>query len=103
MTLREAIDQAEPSIATDFATQPEVEAAIRETLGTTYDHLGELSSAIRQRERALALREAALGPLDPDTLTSMDDLAVAYRHAGRAESRAASGTSVCGPQGDPAP
>ena len=88
VTLREALDQAESSIATDFAKQPKIEAAIRETLATTYDQLGEPSSAVRQRERALVLREAELGPHHRDTLTSMDDLAVAYRHAGRAREAA---------------
>src|SRR5262249_20979543 len=36
VTIRAAIDTAEPSIAADFADQPEVEADIRDTLGTTY-------------------------------------------------------------------
>jgi eukaryotic-like serine/threonine-protein kinase len=37
VTLREAVDAAESSIATDFADQPTVEASIRNTLGNTYD------------------------------------------------------------------
>ncbi len=84
VTLRAAIDAAEPTIAGDFVTQPKVEAAIRDTLGTTYMHQGELARAIRQHERALALRQATLGPEAPETLTSMRELAQCYRLADRA-------------------
>ena len=84
VTLREAIDEAESSIAVDFATQPEVEADIRDTLGETYDHLGDLSSAISQHKRAMALRATTFGSDSPEALASMDNLAVAYRKAGRA-------------------
>jgi serine/threonine protein kinase len=83
VTLRAALDAAEPSIAADFATQPKVAAAIRDALGTTYLHLGDLPSAIRQHEQALALREAELGQQHPDTLSSLENLGVAYRRAGR--------------------
>jgi tetratricopeptide (TPR) repeat protein len=83
VTLRSAVDAAVPSIAAQFAGQPKVEADIRDTLGTSYYFLGEAEAAIRQLERAKALREAALGPDHPDTLGSMDTLAVAYQAAGR--------------------
>jgi eukaryotic-like serine/threonine-protein kinase len=83
VSLAEAIDAAEPGIAADFADQPGLEATIRDTLGTTYLHLGDHPSAVRQYERALALRAALLGHEALDTLSSMDNLAVAYRRAGR--------------------
>ncbi len=83
VTLRSAVDAAEPSIAAEFAGQPRVEADIRDTLGTSYYFLGEAAAAIRQLQRAKALREAALGPDHDDTLGSMDTLAVAYQAAGR--------------------
>ena len=62
VTMRAALDRAESSIATDFANRPRVEAAIRDTLGTTYARLGELALAIRQLERAVALRTSRTGP-----------------------------------------
>jgi serine/threonine protein kinase/tetratricopeptide (TPR) repeat protein len=83
VTLRAALDAAEPTIAADFADQPVVEAAIRDTLGASYWYLGDPAPAIRQHERALALRERTLGPDHPDTLESMDNLASAYRGAGQ--------------------
>src|SRR5262249_6605347 len=82
VTLRAAIDAAEPSIAADFADQPKVEADIRDTLGTTYLYLGDAKAAIRQLGRAMALRIDTLGPDHEDTLGSMDTLAVAYQAAG---------------------
>ena len=85
VSLREAIDAAESSIAGEFSTQPRLEAAIRDTMGTSYLYLGDLASAIRQYDRAVTLRTEELGPKHPDTLSSMDNLAVAYRRAGRTD------------------
>jgi eukaryotic-like serine/threonine-protein kinase len=82
--LYEALDAAEPTITGKFPNQPGVEAAIRDTLGSTYFYLGRPAEAIQQHERALALRTEALGPVHADTLNSMNNLAVAYRSAGRA-------------------
>jgi serine/threonine protein kinase len=82
--LYEAIDAAEPTIATRFAGQPRVEAAVRGTLGSSYFYLGRPGDAVRQHERAWALRQKSLGPEHPDTMSSMDDLALAYRLDGRA-------------------
>jgi tetratricopeptide (TPR) repeat protein len=84
-TIRTALDKAEPEIAKAFGNQPLVEAAIRHTLGQTYDRLDERSLALRQLERALALRRQVLGSEHPDTLTSMHGMALALMNAGRRE------------------
>ena len=83
VTVREALDIAEPSIATDFANRPVVEAAIRNALGTSYFYLGDHPSAVRQLVRARELRTAALGPDHPDTLVTIRFLADVYRESGR--------------------
>jgi serine/threonine protein kinase len=83
VTLRKAVDAAEPEIAKKFADRPLVEASIRNTLGLTYWFLGDSPHAIKQHERALPLREAKLGPDHPHTLTSRLNLALAYWSAGR--------------------
>src|SRR5262249_13163937 len=70
LTLRQAVDAAEPIIAAAFPDQPGVEAAIRHTLGSSYSYLGQPASAIRQLRRALELRTAQLGPDHSDTLTT---------------------------------
>jgi tetratricopeptide (TPR) repeat protein len=82
-TVREAVDAAEPGIAGSFADRPAVEASIRATISASYRYLGEPERAVRQDERALALRRRALGPDHPDTLTSMNNLARSYYEAGR--------------------
>ena len=64
-TIRAAVDAAEPEIEKSFADQPTVEASIRHTLGESYLYLGELAPAIRQHQRALALRRRILGPDHP--------------------------------------
>ena len=61
-TIRAAIDAAEPEIETSFADQPAVEASIRHTMGVSYLYLGDLVPAIRQHERALALRRGSSAP-----------------------------------------
>ncbi|WP_435008629.1 tetratricopeptide repeat protein [Tundrisphaera lichenicola] len=83
VTIRRAIDAAEPKIASAFEDQGAVEAAIRGVLGTTYHFLGEPSLAIRQLTRTLELRKGVLGPDHPDTLTAQNQLALAYRDDGQ--------------------
>ncbi len=83
VTLRAAVDTAEPAVAAAFAGQPEAEASVRDTLGTTYLDLGDAPRAIGQYERALALRRQALGEDSRETLASVTHLAQAYQDAGR--------------------
>jgi tetratricopeptide (TPR) repeat protein/tRNA A-37 threonylcarbamoyl transferase component Bud32 len=83
VTIRLAVDAAEPKIARVFNFQPVVEADLRDTLGTTYRYLGQPKLAIRQFERAVELRESQLGRDHPDTLTSRDNLAGACLDGGR--------------------
>src|SRR5262249_38487273 len=83
VTIRKAIDAAEPKIADAFRDQPAVEASIREALGTTYYYLGEPALAIRHQERCRHLRRDTLGPDHPATLNAMGGLALFYQFAGR--------------------
>ena len=83
VTIREAVDVAEPQIEKAFGDRPLVEASIRSTLGSTYNFLGEGNAAISQNERAFELREKLLGPEHPATLSSMNNLAISYGDAGR--------------------
>ena len=83
VTIRKAVDVAEPKIAAAFPNQPTTEASVRSVLGDTYYYLGEQDLAIRQRERALELRTAELGANHPDTLESQNSLGLAFWIAGR--------------------
>ncbi|HXJ58546.1 MAG TPA: tetratricopeptide repeat protein [Verrucomicrobiae bacterium] len=83
VTVQRAVQAAEPQIALLFTNRPAVEAQIRDAVGATLLYLGDDTNAIRQLARALALRESRVGPCHADTLTSMHNLANAYRASGQ--------------------
>src|SRR5262249_43824378 len=83
VTVRQAVDYAEPNIAKAFAGHPLAEASIRQAMGITYFLCGDYDQAIQQHERALALRQAQLGQEHPDTMSSMQGLAQEYLGANR--------------------
>ena len=74
LKVRTALDRAAQRITGKFDKQPEVEAAIRDTIGRTYMDLGLYAEAGKQEERALELRRRALGEQDPKTLQTMTQL-----------------------------
>ena len=80
--VRTVLDQAAQRIEGKFDKQPEVEAAIRNTIGHTYLDLGLYTEAEKQLEAALDLRRRVLGPEHPETLRSMNDLALVYTREG---------------------
>jgi eukaryotic-like serine/threonine-protein kinase len=78
LTVRTVLDRAAEKIGDQFAGQPLVEAAIRQTIGDTYSQLGLLALARPHLERALDLRRAALGDQDPETLSTMISLGMLH-------------------------
>ncbi len=83
VTLRKALDASESQVAGAFGESPIVEASVRELLGAGYLSLGDAEQAVKEYERALALRQAVQGATSPDTAACRNQLAVAYRVAGR--------------------
>ncbi len=80
LKVRTALDRAAQRIAGKFDRQPEVEAAIRDTIGETYMDLGLYPEARNQLERAIELHRRLLGAENPKTLKTMSRLGVtAYR------------------------
>ncbi len=71
LKVRTALDRAASRISGRFASQPEVEASIRDTIGRTYMDLGLYPEARAQLERALELHRKVLGPNNPKTLKNM--------------------------------
>src|SRR5207244_3012287 len=67
----------------DQASEPKSRARLRNTLGLAQLNLGEVRQAIVLLERGLEERQALLGPDHADTLTSMNNLALAYQAAGQ--------------------
>jgi tetratricopeptide (TPR) repeat protein len=81
--VRTALDRAAARIEGKFKQQPLVEASIRQTIGNTYKELGQHPEAQRQLERALDLRYRVLGEQHPDTLDTMNDLAMLHWYRGQ--------------------
>lgn len=85
VTVRALLDRA--ALAIDygrFASEPAVEAAIRQTIGRSYRKLGLLVDADRHLLRARVLHRDALGEDHPDTLASRNELANLRLLQGRA-------------------
>ncbi len=85
ITVRTLLDRASDRIAGKFAGQPAVEAAIRRTIGQTYNDLGLHPRAQEHLERALELDRRALGEEHSTTLAVMNSLANVYLNQGRPE------------------
>jgi tetratricopeptide (TPR) repeat protein len=86
LKVRTALDRAAVRIAGKFDRQPEVEAAIRDTIGQTYMDLGLYPEARTQLERALDLHRRVLGAKSPKTLKTMSRLGrTAYLQGNSAE------------------
>src|SRR4029450_9063611 len=96
VTVAEVVTRAARSIPDDFKGQPEVEAAVRQTIARTSQALGlnaqaiahakagvhirrpplaPTAQAMRQAKAPLAIRERPLGPTHPDTLAALFVLA----------------------------
>jgi serine/threonine protein kinase len=83
VTVEELLNRAAAKVPGKFGSQPEVEAAIRQTIGETYRALGLYAEARSHLERTLALRRDALGPEHPGTLMALKDLARMNLYEGR--------------------
>jgi serine/threonine protein kinase/tetratricopeptide (TPR) repeat protein len=71
LKVRTALDRAAAKIGGKFDRQPEVEAAIRDTIGRTYLDLGLYPEARKQLERALELYRRVWGSKNPKTLGAL--------------------------------
>jgi len=83
--LREVLDRARDHVEDNPPEWPEAEAAARRVIGGAYLAIARFSDAEPQLERALSLREEALGPESPERLESLEDLGGLYLTWGRTE------------------
>jgi serine/threonine protein kinase/Flp pilus assembly protein TadD len=81
--LRDNLNKAVKDLEGSAIGEPLEVAAMQNTLGTSLFSLGEPRLAVEVFRKALDTRKAKLGPDHPDTLTSMNNLAVAYRASGQ--------------------
>jgi tetratricopeptide (TPR) repeat protein len=80
----DVLDRAADRLGKGFAGTAATRGALLDALGQTYYGLGLYARGESALKDSLAVREAALGPDHPDTLESRNNLAEAYRLAGRA-------------------
>ncbi len=85
VTVRYLLETASAKLETKFGDSPLAEAAVRTTLGVTYQKMGDNPAAQPHLERAWEIRRRQLGPEHPDTLTSLDQLGWLYWYQGRNE------------------
>jgi serine/threonine protein kinase len=81
--LRQNLSRAVRELEGSAIGNPLEVAAIQNTLGRSLLGLGEFPLAVEVFQKALDTRKARLGPDHPDTLTSMNSLALAYRASGQ--------------------
>ena len=79
LKVREALDLAAGRVSKRFARQPQLEIAIRTTLGDTYRGLAEHAKSEQQLDRALRLARETLGEQHPTTIDCMTRLGRIYR------------------------
>jgi serine/threonine protein kinase/tetratricopeptide (TPR) repeat protein len=72
LKVRTAVDRAAARISGRFDKQPEIEAAIRDTIGQVYLDLGLYPEARTQFDRALDLQRRVLGAKNPETLKTLN-------------------------------
>ncbi|MBX9580616.1 MAG: serine/threonine-protein kinase [Gemmataceae bacterium] len=87
--LSDLLDRAAAELDSRFANSPRTKGDLLFTLGETYGVLRLYEKEAEVFERALAVREATLGPDHPATLQAVTALASAYRGAWRPEEAAA--------------
>jgi len=83
VTAREILDKASNDIKTGMAKDPDAQAGMMQVMGEVYINLGLFSRAKDLEQQSLDIRRRILGPENPDTLASMDDLAGALEQCGQ--------------------
>jgi serine/threonine protein kinase len=83
MKVADVLDRAAVRLDQGLEGSPAIRAALLDALGRTYSSLGLYDKAVSMHTKAVAIREAALGPDHPGTLGSCNNLALAYHEAGR--------------------
>jgi tetratricopeptide (TPR) repeat protein len=81
--LRKIFEDTAARLGGDLAAQPEVEAAIRDTIGRAYLALGEYDLAASHLKSTLEIRQRVLGGEHPDTLSSLGHMGCVLNRQGK--------------------
>jgi len=85
VTVRYILETAAMNLDEKFSDNPLPEAAIRQTLGLTYQKMGDYEAAEPHLQRALQIRREQLGEDDSATLASLGQLGRVYTLQGEYE------------------
>ncbi|MCU0916367.1 MAG: serine/threonine-protein kinase [Planctomycetes bacterium] len=83
VTVRYLLERASRALEGKFAQSPLTEAQVRETLGRTYQKMGDYEAAERHLERALEIGRAQRGEEHPATLAALNQLGVLFATWGK--------------------
>ncbi len=83
ITAREILDKASSGVDTGLAKDPVLQAQMMFVMGTVYTNLGLYSRSQSLLEQAVGIQRRELGSYDPETLKSMNALAVALYQGGQ--------------------
>src|SRR5678816_4142789 len=81
LTVKQALRRASEKVEQRFNNQPLVQGAIWHTLASAFWSVGEPRVGIEMMERSLTLRQEYAGAQAPETINTMNGLAVFYRAA----------------------
>jgi serine/threonine-protein kinase len=84
ITAREVLDKGAERVHADLKEQPEVKAALLDTIGTVYDSLGLYDKALPLLQESLALRRGALQSDDVEIANTLNRLGNVYLDKGDA-------------------
>ncbi len=83
ITAREILDKASKGIDASLTKDPELRAQMMYVMGGVYENLGLYARAQLLFQQALQIRQSVLGPENPDTLSSVNKLAIVLKDEGR--------------------
>jgi tetratricopeptide (TPR) repeat protein len=82
VTVVQVLDQASEIVEASFRDHPLSQAAVLDTLGTTYQAVGQLNKAETMLERSVEIRRERLGPEAAPTLQAVHHLAIVQADLG---------------------
>ena len=83
VTARELLNESTKKIERDLRDQPEVQAALMDTMGRVYRNLGLYNTSVPLLEKALKIRKQTFGEESTEVASTMSILAEALYNAGK--------------------
>ncbi|MGB7281824.1 MAG: serine/threonine-protein kinase, partial [Candidatus Acidiferrum sp.] len=82
VTAREILDKASTNVDAGLAQDPVLQAQMMHIMGDVYDNLGLYAQAMPLVQKSVEIQKRVLGPENPDTLKSQNNLAILLARSG---------------------